>query len=190
MFTNGRGIQLPTDILINAQDNVLIFSGINTPNLNNMLKIANKECTFLMNDTCVVKENAIPTVEGIIADIIINTDITINDSKVLVLGYGNIGRVLVEYLNMLGANTSVGIILDKDKELLSKKNINSFYTTNREQLIREINNNDIIINTVPQFIINDDDIKYINPDAYILDISSHPHGINKSMLDKYHIKNK
>lgn len=187
---NSNPIQLPTDILINAQDNVLIFSGINTPNLNNMLKIANKECTFLMNDTCVVKENAIPTVEGIIADIITNTDITINDSKVLVLGYGNIGRVLVEYLNMLGANTSVGIILDKDKELLSKKNINSFYTTNREQLIREINNNDIIINTVPQFIINDDDIKYINPDSYILDISSHPHGINKSMLDKYHIKNK
>lgn len=189
-YFNKEPIKLPTDILINTKDNVLIFSGINTPNLNNMLKIANKECNFLMNDLCIVKENAIPTVEGIIADIITNTDITINDSHVLVLGYGNIGRVLVEYLNMLGANTNVGIILNTDNELLKQKNINSFYTTDHERLIKEIKNNDIIINTVPQLIITDEDIKYINNDAYVLDISSHPHGINKSTLDKHHIKNK
>lgn len=187
---NHNHIQLHPDILMPVKDKALIFSGINTPNLNNMLKLANKECTFLMNDINVVQENAIPTVEGIIADIISNTEITINKAHILVLGYGNIGRVLVDYLNMLGSNTSVGIIEPTDKELLDYKNIHNFYTTDHNTLIKEINNKDIIINTVPQSIITNDDIHYINHNTYILDISSHPHGINKQLLDEQHIKNK
>lgn len=185
-----NNIQLPSDILMNTKDNVLIFSGINTPNLQSILKIANKECTFLMNDLNVVQQNAIPTVEGIIADIINNTEITINNAHILVLGYGNIGRLLVDYLNRLGANTSVGIIEPTDKEMLDQNNINNFYTTDHNMLVKEIHNKDIIINTVPQTIITNDDLNYINHNTYILDISSHPHGVNKQILDEYHIKNK
>lgn len=186
---NNNPIKLPTNLLVNTKNDVLIFSGINTTNLSNMLDIANRDCIFLMDDENVIHENAIPTVEGIIADVIVNTEKTLSDSKILVFGYGNIGKVLVKYLIMLGANVSVGIILDEDKQILSQDNINCFFTCNHDDLIQEIGNNDVIINTVPKTIIDDCSIKYINKDAYILDISSHPHGFDREVLDEFFIKN-
>ena len=187
---NNNPIKLPVDLLVNTKNNVMIFSGISTPNLNNMLEVSNRDCTFLMNDLNVIKENAIPTVEGILADIITNTEKTINDSNILVFGYGNIGKVLVNCLDLLGANISVGVILDDDKKNLDNKNINCFYSYNRNQLISEISKTDVIVNTVPKTIIDSHDIRYINRNAYVLDISSHPHGIDNEVLDEYFIKNK
>lgn len=187
---NNNPVKLPNDLLVNTKDNVLIFSGINTPCLDNMLNLANRKCHFLMNDENVIKENSVPTVEGIIADIIINTEKTITDSSVLVFGYGNIGRLLVDYLKKLGADVTVSILLDEDKRVLDNKNINNFFSYDRECLIDSIGHSDIIINTVPKTIINDSDIKYLNRDVYFLDISSHPHGINQEILDDFFIKNK
>lgn len=187
---NNNPIKLPDDFLVNTKDNVMIFSGIPTPNLENMLKIANRNCTYLMKSLDVIKENAIPTVEGIIADIIINTEITIKNSNVLVFGYGNIGKVLVKYLKMLGANVSVAVIKDEDKLELDSNGIKCFYSYNKNDLINSINNIDTIINTVPSTVISNNDIKHINRNAYVLDIASHPHGIDREVLDELFIKNK
>jgi len=182
-------INVPTDLLVDSKESVLIFSGINTPALSEMLKIANRNCTFLMEDQNVIKENAIPTVEGIIADVIIKTEITINDSNVLVFGYGNIGKLLVKYLVMLGANVTVAVISENDKLELNSLNIDSFYSFDHNSLIKTINSTDVIINTVPKTIIEKNDIKFINENAYVLDISSHPHGIDAEVLDEFFIKN-
>ena len=58
-----------------------------------MLEISNRDCTYVMKDPSVICENAVPTVEGIIADVINNTDKTLADSRVLVFGYGNIDNI-------------------------------------------------------------------------------------------------
>lgn len=186
---NYTPIKVPTDLLVDSKENVLIFSGINTPALSEMLKAANRSCTFLMNDQNVITENAVPTVEGIIADVIENTEITLNDSDVLVFGYGNIGKLLVKYLGMLGAKVSVSIISEQDKLELDEFGINNFYSFDHDSLIRKIHATDIIINTVPKTVIEEDDIKYINEKAYVLDVSSHPHGIDAEVLDEFFIKN-
>lgn len=187
---NNNPVKLPLDLLVNSKKDVKIFSGVSTPNLNSMLEIANRKCVFLMDDKSVIKENVIPTVEGIIADVVVNTEKTISNSNVLVFGYGNVGKILVDYLLLLGANVSVSVILEEDKKLLESKNINSFYSYDREKLLKEIGFNDVIINTVPKNIIDVHDIRYINRDSYVLDIASHPHGIDREVLDEYFIKNK
>lgn len=183
-------IYLNEDFLLNSKENVLIFSGISTQNLEIMLKKANRECTYLMKDDDVINKNAVLTVEGIIADIIDNTDKAICDSNVLVFGYGHIGYVLVKYLNLLDANICVGIILQRDSIILKYNGINNFYTYEEDKLIDAIGNADIIINTVPQTIINDEDIRHINKNSYVLDIASYPHGINRDILNELNIKNK
>ncbi len=149
---NNNPIKLPRDFFVDSKDNVMIFSGIPTPNLDNMLEISNRDCIYMMKDKDVISENAVPTVEGIIADVINNTDKTLADSRVLVFGYGNIGSLLVKYLEMLGA--------------------------------------DVIVNTVPKPVISNNLIKFINPDCYVLDVASHPHGIDQEVLAEYFIKSK
>lgn len=187
---NNTPIKLNENLLVNSKEKVLIFSGIETPNLNKMLEISNRKCIYMMKDKNVIKENSIPTVEGIIADIIINTEKTITESNILIFGYGNIGQVLVKYLEMLGANITVSIIEEKDKQELDTKKINNFYSNNIIDLKKEIKNTDIIINTVPNTIIENSLIKYINRECYVLDIASHPHGIDREVLDEFFIKNK
>lgn len=187
---NNNPIKLPRDFFVDSKDNVLIFSGIPTPNLDYMLEVSNRSCVYMMKDKDVIRENAVPTVEGIIADVINNTDKTLNDSSVLVFGYGNIGTLLVKYLEMLGASVSVSIIKESDKELLDSMGISNFYSYNREDLISGIKGVDIIINTVPSTVISDNLIRFINPDAYVLDVASHPHGIDQEVLAEYFIKSK
>lgn len=187
---NNNPIKLPRDFFVGSKDNVLIFSGIPTPNLDYMLEVSNRSCVYMMKDKDVIRENAVPTVEGIIADVINNTDKTLNDSSVLVFGYGNIGTLLVKYLEMLGSSVSVSIIKESDKELLDSMGISNFYSYNREDLISGIKGVDVIINTVPSTVISDNLIRFINPDAYVLDVASHPHGIDQEVLAEYFIKSK
>lgn len=187
---NNNPVKLPEDLLVGSKDNVLIFSGIPTDNLSNMLEIADRKCTYMMKDKHVIQENAYPTVEGIIADVINNTEITLNNSNVLVFGYGNIGSLLVSYLYMLGAHVSVAVVKEEDKDFLDKIGFNNFYSYNHNSLINEIGKADIIINTVPKTVIDDSLIKYINREAYVLDVASHPYGINQEVLAEYFIKGK
>lgn len=187
---NNNPIKLPEDFLVNTKEKVLIFSGIPTTNLTNMLEQANRKCTYLMKDNEVIKQNAVPTVEGIIADVINNTEKTINDSNVLVFGYGNIGSLLTTYLIKLGANVTVSIIEQKDENILNNIGIKNFYSCNKKDLITEISKTDIIINTVPETVINDNLIRYINKNAYVLDIASHPYGFDQEVLAEYFIKSK
>ena len=187
---NNNPIRVPRDFLVGSKDSVLIFSGIPTPCLSDMLEISNRDCVYTMRDPSVIKENAVPTVEGIIADVINNTDKTLADSRVLVFGYGNIGSLLVKYLSMFNSDITVSVIKESDKALLNSLGIKSFYSFNQIDLIREIGETDIIINTVPSSVICDNFIRYINPECYVLDVASHPHGIDQEVLAEYFIKSK
>jgi len=187
---NNTPIKLPQDFFVNSKDDVLIFSGISTPNLDELLKVSNRDCIYMMKDKEVIRKNAVPTAEGVLADVINNTDCTLGDSKVLVFGYGNVGKVIVRYLRYFNSDICVSIIDPKDKKDLDNLGIKCFYSDCRSDLVDHIASSDIIINTVPSTVINDDLIKYINRDCYVLDIASHPHGINKEVLDEFFIKNK
>ena len=187
---NNTPIKIDEDFLVNSKDNVLIFSGISSPCLDNMLRVSGRDCIYMMKDKAVIRENAIPTVEGIIADLVLNTDKTINESNVLVFGYGNIGQVLVKYLSMLGADVAVSVIEPDDIKILNAIGVDCFYSNSCSDLVSHIKNTDIIVNTVPDKIIDNSLIKYINKDCYVLDIASHPHGIDREVLDEFFIKNK
>lgn len=183
-------IELPKDLFVDTKDDVLIFSGISTPCLDKMLEVSNRNCVYMMKDKNVIRENSIPTAEGVLADVINNTECTLGDSKILVFGYGNVGRVIVAYLRYFNSDICVSIIDDNDKKDLDNLGIKCFYSNCISDLVSHISEADVIINTVPGTIISDNLIKYINRDCYVLDIASHPHGINSEVLDEFFIKNK
>lgn len=179
--------KISSNFLNKAKNNVLIFSGIKTPKLEEVLKNGKKKAFFLMKDKEVIKENVIPTVEGIISDIIINTDITIKNSNILVIGYGNVGKYLIEVLNHLKANTIVSIKEDYDKKILDQRKIYNVFSNDIQKMNKVLKNTDVIINTVPSLILDKNYIDNINSNTYVLDISSHPHGIDKEALIKKEI---
>ena len=91
---------------------------------------------------------------------------------------------------MLGADVAVSVIEPDDIKILNAIGVDCFYSNSCSDLVSHIKNTDIIVNTVPDKIIDNSLIKYINKDCYVLDIASHPHGIDREVLDEFFIKNK
>ena len=185
-----KKVILPIDLLVNTSEDVVIFTGIRTNKLNMMLKLSNRKVIALMEDKEIVKENSIPTIEGIIGDLIYNTEHTINESNIFILGYGNIGKSLASILKMLGAHVTVGVGFKNDYNLVKKKKIKGVLTYEYEMMREALNNSDIIINTIPALVLNKEQLEMINRQCYILDIASYPHGIDFNYVNELKIRGK
>ena len=89
--------------------------------------------------------NAVPTAEGAIKLAIEKTDYTLWKSKVLVIGYGRVGKILANRLKALGCYTTVSARKPADFALLDSL---GFKYINTEHLKTEVLDYDIIFNTV------------------------------------------
>ena len=172
---------LPPEFLNDSKEDVIIFSGIRTPCLSQMLAESNRECIYFMEDEQVAMENAIPTVEGIIADLVLNTKITIHDADIMVIGYGKVGKPLVLALTKLGAHVFVGVNKEKDIEELELLGILGV-DTKQQSMGDYVRTVDMIINTVPALVLEESHIVNLNKEVYVLDVSSYPYGIDQEAL--------
>lgn len=133
--------------------------------------------------------NIIPTVEGAIQIAMENTNITIHNSKCLVLGYGRIGKLLSKTLRDLGADVSCAARKDKDLTWIKTLGYKDIHT---ENLIDNLSNKyDIIFNTVPSLILDENKLKLIkekNSDITIIELASMPGGIDFKKAEEYGIE--
>ena len=112
--------------------------------------------------------NAIPTAEGAIKLAIENTSFTLWKSKVLVIGYGRVGKVLADRLKALGAYVTVSARKPADFALIRALGYNATETRN---VSNSLSDYDIVFNTV--------DVKVIDEKAFynctvklLIDLSS------------------
>lgn len=125
-----------------------------------------------LDDEEIVKENTNITVDGIMHKIR-----NVNKDSICILGYGNIGKKLYDklkdnYLVIVGVpREQKGIIND------------SFVTSNKCDLKKALVNSKLIINTVPDRIIDEDILKKIN--GSFLDIASYPYAIDQAKIYDY-----
>ena len=112
--------------------------------------------------------NAVPTAEGAIALAINETDFTLWKSKVLVVGYGRVGKIVADRLKALGADITVSARKDRDFATLSAL---GFKYINTETLCDIYLDFDIIFNTVDAEILNDSALQNCPADL-IIDLST------------------
>ena len=112
--------------------------------------------------------NAVPTAEGAIKIAIENTSYTIWKSKILVIGYGRVGKILANRLKALGANVTVSARKPADFGLLDALGFDYINTSS-------LNSNppkyDIIFNTVDVKVIEDEALEKTVCDL-IIDLST------------------
>ncbi len=112
--------------------------------------------------------NAVPTAEGAIKIAIENTDFTIWKSKILIIGYGRVGKILADRLKNLHANVTVSARKPRDFALLEALGFNYINTENIKDLYLGY---DIIFNTVDAQVLSDETLKNL-PCNLIIDLSS------------------
>jgi dipicolinate synthase subunit A len=119
--------------------------------------------------------NTIPTAEGALSIIINETMETLFGSKVLVLGYGRIGKLLSEYLK--GLNAEVYVEARKDSDL-TWINARGMKAVSIEQLPSYLGEMDVIVNTVPAMMLDCGMLDLVKKEVFILDLASTPGGVD------------
>ena len=190
-----------SDIIILPMPVTLDFKNINTPfdknliSLDELSRIVKKDALILggritkeifdlfKENRCIdyyqreelMIKNAVPTAEGAIEIALSETPITLSESNCLVIGYGRIGKVLSKLLKSLGANVTVSARKYSD---LAWIDVNGYSSVHNDELKSVANNFDVIFNTAPALILDEEILKTISRDCVLIDLASKPGGVD------------
>lgn len=129
---------------------------------------------YYKNDI-LTEKNIIPTVEGAISLAVSESEITLNDSKCLVTGYGRIGKHLAYILKFLGASVYIAV---RNQSIAKDIAMAGYTPVNIIDIKKYIGKVDFIFNTVPARIIDNECLDKINTGTIIMELASAPGGFN------------
>ncbi len=119
-------------------------------------------------------KNALLTCEGAIKVAIEHCEKSIYFCKILVTGYGRIGKILARQLKALGADVTVSARKASDFAYASVCGIKCIHTDN----IAKNGSYDIIFNTVPTLILDEKTLSALEGNAMIIELASKPYGVD------------
>lgn len=129
----------------------------------------------ILKDESFTIKNVIPTVEGAIALAIEKTTKTLQDSKVLVLGYGRIGKLLSKKLKLLDCEVYTEARKEED---LTWIKANGYISVKLEEIDKVVEKMDIIFNTIPSLILDKNILNKVRKDTLIIDLATKPGGVD------------
>ena len=112
--------------------------------------------------------NAVPTAEGAIKWAIEKTPFTLWDAKVLVIGYGRMGKILADRLKALGSKVTVSARKSADFALITAFNMETVSTNSLNGGILDY---DIVFSTVDVNVLDKETLKKSTCN-FFLDLSS------------------
>ena len=129
--------------------------------------------------------NAISTAEGTIEIAIKETISTIHGSKILVMGFGRVGKILSKMLKGIGSDVYCEARKYADLAWIKAYGYHPVYLRDLDQNLGKF---DIIINTIPHLILNDRRLNLVKKDCLIIDIASNPGGVDRNAAKSKNIK--
>ena len=132
----------------------------------------------------VSSRNAVSTAEGAIAEALKAGRVGIQDSKVLVVGYGTCGAVLADKLLAWKAKVTA-----VDRKEIKREFARTYgcQAISFEELPEQIAEYDIIFNTVPALVLAEEQLKGVKGEVVIIDIASRPGGVDFEYCRKKNI---
>lgn len=129
--------------------------------------------------------NAIATAEGTIEIILRETQKTLHGSKVLVMGFGRVGKVLSNKLSGMGAEVYCEARKNEDLAWIKAY---GYKPINLEDLNNRLNEFEIIVNTIPFMVLDDKRLDLVRKDVVLIDLASNPGGIDRKVAKDKKLK--
>lgn len=129
--------------------------------------------------------NAVPTVEGAIQIAMEELTITVHGARILVIGYGRIGRLLAHRFHMLGAKVSVAARKWSD---LAWAEVYGYGVEQTDQLDGWLCGYDLIVNTVPARVLDKDRLSELKEGCLVIDLASKPGGVDLQTAGRLGVK--
>ncbi len=112
--------------------------------------------------------NAVPTAEAAISIAIENTDFTLWQSNVLIIGFGRVGKILADRLYKMGANVTVTARKQADFGLADALNYKFIHTN---EIAHHLGKYSVIFNTLDFTVIDENSMKKCSA-PLLIDLSS------------------
>ncbi|MEN1969919.1 dipicolinic acid synthetase subunit A [Lentibacillus sp. N15] len=180
-----QDIKLSRDWFKRLRPSTLVFTGITNAYLTAMTTELNLELIALFDRDDVAIYNSIPTAEGTIMMAIEHTDYTIHSSRVIVVGFGRVGNTVANKFSALGAKVSVCARSIRDLARITEMGLTAIPL---DDLPKHTADCDLLINTIPAFVIKQDSIQQLPSHALIYDLASKPGGTDFDYAEKRGIK--
>lgn len=129
--------------------------------------------------------NAVPTAEGAIQIAMDELPITIYGMDCLVVGFGRISKVLIPRLVALGARVTVSARKYSDLAWIEILGCTAVHT---RRLSEAIGNKQLIINTVPATVLDENILAKADEKALLIDLASNPGGIDFQTANRLGLK--
>ena len=119
-------------------------------------------------------ENAVITAEGAVQLALNHTKDTLWNSKTLVLGYGRVAKALTKRLSVL-CGKKVKVYARREQ---IRTEIRCDGLSEIDSFTRDFDNFNIVFNTVPSLLIDENLLKKANKNCLIIDLASSPGGVD------------
>ena len=150
-------------------ENITLIGGNYSELIRELLCRKNIKYINLMQDETFAIKNANLTCEGVLALIITHSQKSIYENSILILGAGRIAKAMSILLNKIGANYSIASF-NKDSfpqnYIYSKNNYFAY------DFVRDLHKFDVIINTIPAEILDENALNHIAKDAVFIETAS------------------
>ena len=122
--------------------------------------------------------HAVPTAEGAIQIAMEELPITIHGARVLVIGYGRVGRMTAQRFQALGARVSVAARKYADLAWAESQGLGVEQTG---RLLGWLCSYDLVINTVPARVLGEAELGDLKPGCLVIDLASNPGGAGETV---------
>lgn len=129
--------------------------------------------------------NAVPTAEGAVQIALEELPITLHAARVLVIGYGRLGKVTAQRMAAMGARVTVAA---RSYEQLEWARVWGYATEHTADLIPWLCSYDLVVNTVPTMMLGREELSALKPDVLVIDLASRPGGVDRDAAAELGVK--
>lgn len=130
--------------------------------------------------------NSVITAEGALALAISDSDKALFASRVLVLGYGRLGKAVTELFVGSGATVAVATYDLGEYNLVGNGRTACYF---KRDFVQDLYSFDIIINTIPFNILSPSDLEQIGAEQIYIELASSPYGFDRSSAISFRLLN-
>lgn len=164
-----------SDMVDNLSEDCFVLGACISPEIEELLQKRGLEYRDYYKREELIIKNAVPTAEGAIEIALSEMPVTLFESKVLVTGYGRVGKILAEKLKLLGADVTVSARKCSDFAWIGERGMKSIHTNDLAACAGDF---DLIVNTVPAVVLTEEVLRRVRGDTLIIDLASKPGGVD------------
>ena len=149
------------------------------------VKLRNDKIYDVLEDETTTILNTIPTAEGAIQIAMEETNYTLSEKRALVLGFGRVGKTLANKLSKIGMQVYCEARKESDLAWIKAYGYNHVPLKKLRENLCKMN---IIFNTIPEKILDKNNLLLLRRETLIIDLASAPGGVDYDTAKKLGIK--